>query len=342
MTLRTIAGREVSKICLGTMTWGQQNTEAEAHEQISYALERGINMLDAAEMYPVPPRAETQGRTEEYIGTWFKKTGLRDSYVLATKAAGPNPEFHYLRGGPKFTKEQLIEAVNGSLRRLQTDCIDLYQLHWPDRYTNFFGQRGYFHREQPETPIEETLRALEDIVQSGKVRAIGLSNETPWGTMKFLELADREGLPRVDSIQNPYSLLNRTYEIAMAEVSHREDVGLLAYSPLGMGLLTGKYRNGAKPEGSRMVVFERFTRYEGAETWEAAERYLQLADDHSINPTHMALAFVNARPFVVSNIIGATTMEQLKMNIDSLDVVLSKDVLQGIEAIQQAIPNPAP
>ena len=342
MTLRTIAGREVSKICLGTMTWGQQNTEAEAHEQISYALERGINMLDAAEMYPVPPRAETQGRTEEYIGTWFKKTGLRDSYVLATKAAGPNPEFHYLRGGPKFTKEQLIEAVNGSLRRLQTDCIDLYQLHWPDRYTNFFGQRGYLHREQPETPIEETLRALEDIVQSGKVRAIGLSNETPWGTMKFLELANREGLPRVDSIQNPYSLLNRTYEIAMAEVSHREDVGLLAYSPLGMGLLTGKYRNGAKPEGSRMVVFERFTRYEGAETWESAERYLQLADDHGINPTHMALAFVNARPFVVSNIIGATTMEQLKMNIDSLDVVLSKDVLQGIEAIQQAIPNPAP
>ena len=342
MTLRTIAGREVSKICLGTMTWGQQNTEAAAHEQLSYALERGLNMLDAAEMYPVPPRAETQGRTEEYIGTWFKKTGLRDNYVLATKAAGPNPEFHYLRGGPKFTKEQLIEAVNGSLRRLQTDCIDLYQLHWPDRYTNFFGQRGYFHREQPETPIEETLRALEDIVQSGKVRAIGLSNETPWGTMKFLELANREGLPRVDSIQNPYSLLNRTYEIAMAEVSHREDVGLLAYSPLGMGLLTGKYRNGAKPEGSRMVVFERFTRYEGAETWEAAERYLQLADDHGINPTHMALAFVNARPFVVSNIIGATTMEQLKMNIDSLDVVLSKDVLQGIEAIQQAIPNPAP
>ena len=342
MTLRTIAGREVSKICLGTMTWGQQNTEAEAHEQISYALERGINMLDAAEMYPVPPRAETQGRTEESIGTWFKKTGLRDSYVLATKAAGPNPEFHYLRGGPRFTKEQLVEAVNGSLRRLQTDCIDLYQLHWPDRYTNFFGQRGYFHREQPETPIEETLRALEEIVQSGKVRAIGLSNETPWGTMKFLELADREGLARVDSIQNPYSLLNRTYEIAMAEVSHREDVGLLAYSPLGMGLLTGKYRNGAKPEGSRMVVFERFTRYEGAETWEAAERYLQLADDHGINPTHMALAFVNTRPFVVSNIIGATTMEQLKMNIDSLDVVLSKEVLKGIEAIQQAVPNPAP
>ena len=342
MTLRTIDGKEVSKICLGTMTWGQQNTEAEAHEQISYALDHGINMLDAAEMYPVPPRAETQGRTEEYIGTWFKKTGLRQKYILATKAAGPNPEFHYLRGGPRFTREQLMEAVDGSLRRLQTDCIDLYQLHWPDRYTNFFGQRGYFHREQPETPIDETLRALQELVAAGKIKTIGLSNETPWGTMKFLDLADREGLPRVESIQNPYGLLNRTYEIAMAEVSHREDVGLLAYSPLGMGLLTGKYRHGAKPEGSRMAVFERFTRYDGAETLEATEQYLQLADEHGLNPTHMALAFVNTRPFLLSNIIGATTMEQLKMNIDSLDVNLSKDVLKGIEAIQQRLPNPAP
>ena len=342
MTLRTIDGKEVSKICLGTMTWGQQNTEAEAHEQISYALDRGINMLDAAEMYPVPPRAETQGRTEEYIGTWFKKTGLRDKYILATKAAGPNPEFHYLRGGPRFTREQLMEAVDGSLRRLQTDCIDLYQLHWPDRYTNFFGQRGYLHREQPETPIDETLRALQELVAAGKIKTIGLSNETPWGTMKFLELADREGLPRVESIQNPYGLLNRTYEIAMAEVSHREDVGLLAYSPLGMGLLTGKYRHGAKPEGSRMAVFERFTRYDGKETLEATEQYLQLADEHGLNPTHMALAFVNTRPFVLSNIIGATNMDQLKMNIDSLDVMLTKDVLKGIEAIQQRIPNPAP
>ena len=342
MTLKTIDGKEVSKICLGTMTWGQQNTEAEAHEQISYALDHGINMLDAAEMYPVPPRAETQGRTEEYIGTWFKKTGLRDKYILATKAAGPNPEFHYLRGGPRFTREQLMEAVDGSLRRLQTDCIDLYQLHWPDRYTNFFGQRGYFHREQPETPIDETLRALQELVAAGKIKTVGLSNETPWGTMKFLELADREGLPRVESIQNPYGLLNRTYEIAMAEVSHREDVGLLAYSPLGMGLLTGKYRHGAKPEGSRMAVFERFTRYDGAETLAATEQYLQLADEHGLNPTHMALAFVNTRPFVLSNIIGATTMEQLKMNIDSLDVTLSKDVLKGIEAIQQRLPNPAP
>lgn len=342
MTLRTIDGKEVSKICLGTMTWGQQNSEAEAHEQISCALDRGVNMLDAAEMYPVPPRAETQGRTEEYIGTWFKKTGLRDQYILATKAAGPNPEFHYLRGGPRFTRDQLIEAVDNSLRRLQTDCIDLYQLHWPDRYTNFFGQRGYHHRDQPETPIEETLRALQELVASGKIRSIGLSNETPWGTMKFLELADREGLPRVESIQNPYGLLNRTYEIAMAEVSHREDVGLLAYSPLGMGLLTGKYRHGAKPEGSRMAVFERFTRYDGNETLEATEQYLQLADEHELNPTHMALAFVNTRPFVLSNIIGATTMEQLKMNIDSLDVTLTKDVLKGIEAIQQRIPNPAP
>ena len=242
----------------------------------------------------------------------------------------------------EYIRIQLIEALNGSLKRLQTDCIDLYQLHWPDRYTNFFGQRGYYHREQPETPIEETLRALEELVTSGKIRTIGLSNETPWGTMTFLNLADQAGLPRVESIQNPYSLLNRTYEIAMAEVSHREDVGLLAYSPLGMGLLTGKYRHGAMPHDSRMAVFERFTRYDGRETLEATERYLQLADDHGLNPTHMALAFVNTRPFLLSNIIGATTMEQLKMNIDSLDVVLSKDVLKAIEAIQQAIPNPAP
>ena len=333
---------EVSEVCLGTMTFGQQNDEQESHDIINESLNLGINFLDAAEMYPVPPRAETQGRTEEYIGTWFKKTGLRDKYILATKAAGPNPEFHYLRGGPRFTREQLMEAVDGSLRRLQTDCIDLYQLHWPDRYTNFFGQRGYLHREQPETPIDETLRALQELVAAGKIKTIGLSNETPWGTMKFLELADREGLPRVESIQNPYGLLNRTYEIAMAEVSHREDVGLLAYSPLGMGLLTGKYRHGAKPEGSRMAVFERFTRYDGDETLEATEQYLQLADEQGLNPTHMALAFVNTRPFVLSNIIGATSMDQLKMNIDSLDVTLNKDVLKGIEEIQQRIPNPAP
>ena len=342
MTISTISGRAVSKICLGSMTWGQQNTESEAHAQIDYAMERGITMIDAAEMYPVPPRKETQGRTEEYIGTWFKKTGSRDNWVLATKATGPSPEFTYLRGGPRLKKEHIIEACEGSLRRLQTEIIDLYQLHWPDRYSNFFGQRGYMHRDHPETPIEETLRALQDLFSQGKIRAVGLSNESPWGTMRFLELAKTEGLPRVESVQNPYSLLNRTYEIAMAEVSHREDVGLLAYSPLAMGLLTGKYRNGARPEGSRMAVFERFTRYEAEETWTAAEQYCQLAEEHGINPTHMALAFVNSRPFVLSNIIGATSLEQLKMNIDSLDVTLSSDVLKGIEAIQRAIPNPAP
>ena len=312
------------------MGWGPQD-EADSIAAILEALEAGINWIDTAHAYGF-------GLSEEVVGKAVQEWG--QPVMVATKCGVlPNED----RTPRRFTsRATILEEVEGSLKRLQTDCIDLYQLHWPDRYTNFFGQRGYFHREQLETPIEETLRALEEIIQSGKVRAIGLSNETPWGTMKFLEFADREGLPRVDSIQNPYSLLNRTYEIAMAEVSHREDVGLLAYSPLGMGLLTGKYRNGAKPEGSRMVVFERFTRYEGAETWEAAERYLQLADDHGINPTHMALAFVNTRPFVVSNIIGATTMEQLKMNIDSLDVALSQDVLKGIEAIQQAIPNPAP
>ena len=311
MTLRTIDGKEVSKICLGTMTWGQQNTEAEAHEQISYALDRGINMLDAAEMYPVPPRAETQGRTEEYIGTWFKKTGLRDKYILATKAAGPNPEFHYLRGGPRFTRAQLMEAVDGSLRRLQTDCIDLYQLHWPDRYTNFFGQRGYFHREQPETPIDETLRAVQELVAAGKIKTIGLSNETPWGTMKFLELADREGLPRVESIQNPYGLLNRTMKLPWLK-SRTERMWAYSPTPVGYGTVNRQIPTRCQTRGFANGRLRAFYAYDGAETLEATEQYLQLADEHGLNPTHMALAFVNTRPFVLSNIIGATTMEQLR------------------------------
>jgi aryl-alcohol dehydrogenase-like predicted oxidoreductase len=284
-------------------------------------------------------RREEQRST---LALGLKKQDVATSMSWPQKPQDPTLSSIIYEADHVSPKDQLIEAVNGSLKRLQTEYIDLYQLHWPDRYTNFFGQRGYHHREQPETPIDETLRALEEVVKSGKVRTIGLSNETPWGTMKFLELAEREGLPRIESIQNPYSLLNRTYEIAMAEVSQREDVGLLAYSPLAMGLLTGKYRNGARPDGSRLVVFERFTRYESVETWDAAERYLQLADEHGLNPTHMALAFVNTRPFVLSNIIGATSMEQLKMNLDSLDVVLDKEVLKGIEAIQQALPNPSP
>ena len=342
MSIGVINGRSVSKICLGTMTWGEQNSEAEAHAQIDYALDRGINFMDAAEMYPVPPKPETQGLTEQYIGSWFARSGKRDQWVLATKATGPNPSFDYLRGGPRHTATQLTEAVEGSLRRLQTEHIDLYQLHWPDRNANIFGQLNYRHREVEETAPEEALRTLEALVEAGKIGAIGLSNETAWGAMKFIELAEREGLPRVQSIQNAYSLLNRVYEISLAEISQREGVGLLAYSPLAMGLLTGKYRHGAKPANSRLALFERFTRYDAPEALEATERYLQLADERGLNPTQMALAWVNSRPFVTSNIIGATTLEQLAENIDSLSVTLDEETIKAINAIHRSIPNPAP
>lgn len=342
MSFNTINGRPVSKICLGTMTWGQQNSEAEAHSQIDFAMERGINFMDAAEMYPVPPRAETQGLTEQYIGSWLAKTGQRDHWIIATKATGPSPDFGYLRGGPRHTAAQLTAAVEGSLRRLQTDHIDLYQLHWPDRNANIFGRLNYQHREVPETMPDEALRALQQLVDTGKIGAVGVSNETPWGLMKFIELADRENLPRVQSIQNAYSLLNRTFEIGLAEISHREGVGLLAYSPLAMGLLTGKYRHGARPDNSRLALFERFTRYDSPRASEATERYLQLADDIGISATHLALAFVNSRPFVTSNIIGATSLEQLGENIDSLNVELSTETVKAIDAIHRDIPNPAP
>jgi len=343
MSLSTINGHQVSKICLGTMTWGQQNTEVEAHDQISYALDHGINFMDAAEMYPVPPRAETQGLTETYIGSWFAKTGQRDKWILATKATGPREEFGFLRNGPNFSRAHLIEAVEGSLRRLQTETIDLYQLHWPERPTNCFGYRGYSHMEYDQwTPLEDILQTIDELIKSGKIRGFGLSNETPWGVMKFLQIAEREGLPRIQSIQNPYSLLNRSFEVGLAEVAHREDVGLLAYSPLAMGLLTGKYRNGAKPEGSRLSLFERFDRYNSATTWEAAEKYCALAEAHDLNPAQMALAFVNTRPFVLSNIIGATSVAQLKQNLESIQVALSREVLSGIKEIHKALPDPAP
>ena len=345
MSLTDINGHAVSRICLGTMTWGEQNTEQEAHAQIDYALEHCINFMDAAEMYPVPPRAETQGRTEQYIGSWFANSGRREDWILATKATGPREEFDFLRGGPRFIREHLVEAVDKSLQRLKTDYIDLYQLHWPERTTNCFGVRGYTHRPDADsnwTAIEDVIRTLEVLVQQGKIRGYGLSNETPWGAMTFLQTADREGLPPPQSIQNPYSLLNRTYEIGLAEISHRENIGLLAYSPLAMGLLTGKYRNGALPEGSRLALFKRFARYASEPTWEAAERYVALAEEHGLNPTQMALAFVNNRPFLLSNIIGATSVAQLEQNIRSLDVVLSKEVRAGIKAIHHAIPDPAP
>ncbi|EED36729.1 aldo/keto reductase [Luminiphilus syltensis NOR5-1B] len=342
MQLNSINGRTVSKLCLGTMTWGQQNSEADAHAQIEYALDNGINFMDTAEMYAVPPTPETQGLTEQYIGTWFKKTGRRDDWILATKAAGPSEHMAYLRGGPRHTREHLEAAVDASLQRLQTETIDLYQLHWPDRHTNTFGQLEYVHQEADETPVEDTLRALESLVNAGKIRAVGLSNETPWGIMSFLRESEKHGLPHVQSVQNAYSLLNRVFEIGHAEIAHRENVGLLAYSPLAMGLLTGKYRNGAKPEGSRLALFERFVRYGSEQAMEAADAYCDLAEQHGLLPEQMALAFVSSRPFVLSNIIGATTLDQLARNIGSSTLSLDDEVINGIEAIHRRLTNPAP
>ncbi len=334
-------GLEISEITLGTMTWGEQNTEAEAHAQIDQALAAGVNMLDAAEMYPVPPKAETYGSTERFIGTWFKKTGRRNEVILATKAIGPGM-FSYIRGGPKLTRGQLIEACDASLRRLQTDVIDLYQIHWPERSTNYFGALNYRHSDRDSTPIEETLRALEHLVQSGKVRFVGISNETPWGVSEYLRLSREAGLPRVASIQNPYSLLNRSFEVGLAEFAHREAVGLLAYSPLAFGMLSGKYLGDTWPADGRLTLFKRFSRYNGESGIAATREYVALARDHSLDPVHLALAFVTQQPFVTSNIIGATTEAQLTANLASVEVTLSDEVLSGIEAIHQRYTIPCP
>lgn len=343
---KRILGRtdlSVSLICLGTMTWGEQNTEAEAFEQLDYALDHGINFIDAAEMYPVPPRAETQGLTETYLGNWLKARGRRQDLVLASKVAGPGNGLNYLRGGPRLTREHIEQALNDSLKRLQTDYIDLYQVHWPDRNTNFFGKLGYQHdADEQATPIEETLDALAAQVKAGKIRHIGLSNETPWGTMRYLELAERRGLPRIVSIQNPYNLLNRTYEAGMAEISHRENAGLLAYSPLGFGVLTGKYLGGRKPEGARLTLYSRFSRYNSPQVEKAAQAYVDLAREHGLSPAQLALAFVNSRPFLTSNIIGATSMPQLEENLASHEVRLSDTVMERIEDIHRIYTYPAP
>ncbi|MES1954255.1 NADP(H)-dependent aldo-keto reductase [Salinisphaera hydrothermalis] len=337
---------EVSAICLGTMTFGEQNSEADAHEQLDYALDRGVNFIDAAEMYPVPPRAETQGRTETYIGSWLARTGRRDDVVLATKVTGhARTPMEYLRDGetPRLTPDHIRRAIEGSLARLQTDHIDLYQLHWPDRSTNTFGKRGYIHdASETPVPIEETLGELARLVDEGKIRYVGLSNETPWGVMRFLRAAERESLPRAVSIQNPYSLLNRTFEIGLAECSIREQIGLLAYSPLAFGMLSGKYLDGAKPEGARLTRWERFARYSGERAAQATADYVALAREHGLDPAQMALAYVTSRDFVTSNIIGATTMEQLASNIDSAELTLSDEVLAGIEAIHADNPDPSP
>ncbi|MGF6920752.1 NADP(H)-dependent aldo-keto reductase [Paraburkholderia sp. 40] len=339
---------QVSLIGLGTMTWGEQNTEQEAHAQIDYALDHGVNLIDTAEMYPVPPRAETQGSTERYIGTWLAQhKSAREKIVLATKIAGPARQPHnprHIRGeGNQFDRKNLTEALNDSLERLQTDYVDLYQLHWPDRSTMTFGRPSYPWVDDAYTvPIEETLTVLAEFVKAGKVRQIGVSNETPWGVAQFLRAAERLGLPRIVSIQNPYSLLNRTYEVGLSEYAHRDNIGLLAYSPLAFGWLSGKYEGGARPAGARITLFERFQRYSKPQAVQATTRYVELAKRHGMTPAQFALAFVNSRPFVTSNLIGATSLEQLKENIASADVKLSPEVLAEIDRLHELQPNPAP
>ncbi|SDJ68454.1 NADP(H)-dependent aldo-keto reductase [Microbulbifer yueqingensis] len=335
----------VSEICLGTMTFGEQNTEAEAHEQLDYALANGVNFIDCAEMYPVPPRPETFGRTEEYIGTWLAARGNRDRFVLATKVTGrgaANSGVGHVRGGPRLSREQVLAACDDSLRRLRTDYIDLYQVHWPERQTNFFGRLGYEHGDDDGVAIAETLDALEELVKAGKVRQVGVSNETPWGMMEYLKLSAARGKPRIASIQNPYNLLNRSFEVGCAEMAIREKCGLLAYSPLAFGALSGKYLGGRKPVGARLTLFERFQRYTGKRAVLATEKYVALAREAGLDPAQMALAFVNRQPFVTSNIIGATNVDQLQSDIASAELELGDDLLQAIEAIHSDNPNPAP
>lgn len=335
---------EVSVICLGTMTWGEQNTEAEAHQQLDYALERGVNFIDTAEMYPVPPRAETCHLTESYIGSWIKARGNRERVILATKVSGRADWLPHIRGGKTCLDRRNIEAaLEASLERLQTDYIDLYQLHWPDRDTNFFGQLGYRHHGDGDgAAILETLRVLGEFVQAGKVRYVGVSNETPWGVMTYLQAAREHGLPRIVSIQNPYNLLNRSFEIGLGEIAHRETTGLLAYSPLAFGVLSGKYLDGRFPAGARLTLFERFSRYSNSEGAAATRAYVELARAHDMDPAQMALAYVTSRPFLTSNIIGATSMEQLAADIDSVTLTLPEELLEGIEAIHTRHPNPCP
>ena len=333
---------KVSKICLGTMTFGNQNTIEESEKQMDYALDKGVNFFDTSELYPVPASPERYADTEKIIGAWMKKKSSRDKIILATKIAGPGDYTKHIRT-TGFSEESLFEAVDGSLNRLKTDYIDLYQLHWPERLTNTFGQRGYKHIDNDnwEDNFEKILYSLKKLIDLGKIRHIGLSNENPWGFMKFLELS-KKSLPKMITIQNPYSLLNRLFEIGNAEICMRENTGLLAYSPLGFGVLSGKYLDGKMPKDSRLKLFPNLSRFAGEQSMNATEMYMKIANKHGISLTHISLAFVNSRPFVTSNIIGASKLTQLKENIDSINVHLSKEVLKEIENVQSLIPNPAP
>jgi len=335
---------KVSTICLGTMTWGEQNNQKEAFEQMDYAMNQGINFFDTAEMYAVPSTEKTFGKTEIIIGNWFKERNNRKKVILATKVSGPG--LSWIRGGGlQYTKENISSALLESLERLQTDYIDLYQLHWPERNTNYFGKLGYKHKaeEKEWNDFESILRTLKQFVDEGKIRYIGLSNESAWGLSKFLELSKSQDLPRVMSVQNPYNLLNRTYEVGLAEISIREQSGLLAYSPLASGVLSGKYRNNQKPKGSRLQLFgDYFPRYAGKSSNLAVEEYFKIAKKHKISLAQLSLAFVNQQSFVTSNIIGATTMKQLEENIGSANIKLSSEIIDEINSVHKNNSNPAP
>jgi aryl-alcohol dehydrogenase-like predicted oxidoreductase len=334
---------KVSKICLGTMTFGEQNSEAEAHEQLNFAIENGVNFIDTAEMYSVPARKETQGNSEKLIGTWLKNQ-KREQVIVASKVTGPNEHFNYLRDNLGFSKKAVYQALNKSLERLQTDYIDLYQLHWPDRNVNYFGQRNYKHNQNEawKDNFKEVIETLNGLVKEGKIRHYGVSNETSWGVMRQLAESSKNNLTRCKTIQNPYSLLNRTFEINLAEVSMREKVGLLAYSPLGFGVLTGKYLNNQLPEKSRIKLFPQYSRYSSPQAVFLTEKYNELAKKLNISLAQLSLAFVNQREFLTTNIIGATTLKQLKENIESIHVELSEDTLAEIDRIHELQPNPAP
>ena len=349
MQLKALAntGILLPEICLGTMTFGEQNTQSDAFEQLEYALDQGLFFWDTAEMYPVPPKPETQGATETILGNWIAQRGKRDQLFIASKIAGPSQGGSHIRDGQtRFNATDIGSAIDGSLKRLQTDYIDLYQLHWPQRPTNFFGKLGYGNTEAQNTDeitaLEETLTALSHEIKNGRIRYIGLSNETPWGTLKFLHLAEKLGLEKFVSVQNPYNLLNRTYEIGMSEIAHHESIGLLAYSPLAFGYLTGKFRHGARPTNTRISLYSRFSRYSNPQSEWATEQYAQLAEQHDLTLTQLSLAFIKQQFFVNSTIIGATNLDQLKENIQAFEIELSTDVLEGIEAIHRQQPNPAP
>ncbi len=334
---------KVSKICLGTMTFGQQNTESDGHAQLDYAIENGVNFIDTAEMYSVPARQETYGITEKIIGSWLKKSGKRDAVVLASKIAGPNPNFGYMRDKMDFSPTSLTYALDKSLQRLHTDYLDLYQLHWPERKTNYFGQRGFKTQDDVwQDNICEVLETLDNFIKQGKIKHIGLSNENPWGIMRFLEESKYQNLPKIKTVQNPYSLLNRLFENGSAEVCIRENVGLLAYSPLGFGVLSGKYLTGENLPNARINVFPQYNRYNSPQSVEATRLYQEIAVKNGLTLTQMALAFVTQQKFVTSNIIGATTLTQLKENIATIDVTLSDDILKTIDEVQTIIPDPAP